>query len=131
MINGPTNEFGDERRNRRFKFVTEHHGEQARLFRSVYNEAARPRSCIKAFCLECNSWEEFCICNCSTTECPLWRFRPFQGKYPKPDRPLPTAHEQPGPLPPILSLKELLEQQERDRADGVPEHLQPQQDGFC
>jgi hypothetical protein len=74
----PDSEFSDPRRVRRFKQVLEHYPSRAGLFRKVYEGKASPRECIKAFCLECNGWEEAAIRDCPATACPIWRMRPYQ-----------------------------------------------------
>jgi len=76
---GPESEFSDPRRVRRFKQVMEHYPSRMGLFRKVYNGQASPRECIKAFCLECNGWEEAAIRDCTATACPIWQLRPYQG----------------------------------------------------
>jgi len=73
-------EFRDPRRVRRFKQVAEHYPSRMGLFRRVYQGKASPRECIKAFCLECNGWEEVAIGNCTATACPIWHLRPYQPK---------------------------------------------------
>ncbi len=74
----PESEFGDRHRVRRFKQVAEHYPSRMGLFRRVYHGQASPREAIKAFCLECNGWEEAAIRDCPSTACPIWRERPFQ-----------------------------------------------------
>ena len=74
----PVGEFGDHRRERRFKQVADHYPSRMGLFRKVYHGQASPRQCIKAFCLECNGWEEAAIRDCTATACPIWRLRPYQ-----------------------------------------------------
>ena len=74
----PVGEFGDPRRERRFKQVTEHYPSRMGLFRKVYQGQASPRQCIKAFCLECNGWEPDAIAKCTAPACPLWNLRPYQ-----------------------------------------------------
>ena len=74
----PVGEFGDSRRERRCKQVVEHYPSRMGLFRKVYHGQASPRQCIKAFCLECNGWEEAAIRDCTATACPIWRLRPYQ-----------------------------------------------------
>jgi hypothetical protein len=76
----PVGEFGDPRRERRFKQVTEHYPSRMGLFRKVYHGQASPRQCIKAFCLECNGWEEAAIRDCTATTCPIWGLRPYQAQ---------------------------------------------------
>ena len=74
----PVSEFSDPGRVRRFKQVVEHYPSRMGLFRRVYHGQASPRECIKAFCLECNGWEEAAIRVCGDRACPLWRLRPYQ-----------------------------------------------------
>ena len=74
----PESEFSDPGRVRRFKQVMEHYPSRMGLFRRVYHGQASPRECIKAFCLECNGWEEAAIRGCCDRACPLWRLRPYQ-----------------------------------------------------
>ena len=73
-------EFGDRHRVRRFKQVAEHYPSRMGLFRKVYHGQASPREAIKAFCLECNGWEEAAIRVCPSTACPIFKFRPYQVK---------------------------------------------------
>jgi len=68
----------DAKRVRRFKQVAEHYPGRMGQFRKVYKGQASPRECIKAFCLECNGWEEAAIRDCTATACPIWRLRPYQ-----------------------------------------------------
>jgi hypothetical protein len=79
-------EFGDPRRVRRFKQVAEHYPSRMGLFRKVYHGQASPRQCIKAFCLECNGWEEPAIRDCTATACPIWRLRPYQAATEKEEK---------------------------------------------
>jgi hypothetical protein len=37
-----------------------------------------PRSAIKAFCLECVSWQRAEVVRCTAQACPLWSYRPFR-----------------------------------------------------
>ena len=76
----PVGGFGDPRRDRRFAQVAEHYPSRMGLFRKVYQWQASPRQCIKAFCLECNGWEESAIRVCTATACPIWRLRPYQSQ---------------------------------------------------
>ena len=71
-------EFSDPRRVRRFAQVMEHYPSRMGLFRKVYRGKASPRQCIKAFCLECNGWEEAAIRGCTATACPIWGLRPYR-----------------------------------------------------
>jgi hypothetical protein len=79
------NELNDLRRVRRFKPVLEHYPKRATLFWRLYGGKTTPRGCIKAFCLECNGWEEAAIREGTATACPLWRLRPYQAKSWKPE----------------------------------------------
>ena len=81
----PENEFSDLRRVRRFKQVQEHYPSRMGLFRKVYNGQATPRECIKAFCLECNGWEEAAIRDCTATACPIYQLRPYQTEDQNPE----------------------------------------------
>ncbi len=54
----PVSQFGDLQQARRLRQVSEHYPSRLRLFRRVYAGQTSPRECIKAFCLECNGWEE-------------------------------------------------------------------------
>lgn len=74
------NELNDHRRVRRFKQVMEHYPKRTMLFWRVYQGQSSPRECIKAFCLECNGWEETAIRECLATACPIFKFRPYQFK---------------------------------------------------
>ena len=74
----PESEFRDPQRVRRFKQVMEHYPSRMGLFRRVYHGKASPRECIKAFCLECNGWEEAAIRECTARACPLYGLRPYQ-----------------------------------------------------
>ena len=70
----------DARRVRRFKQVLEHYPKRTALYWRVYIGKSSPRECIKAFCLECNGWDEGYIRGCTATACPLWQLRPYQRK---------------------------------------------------
>ena len=65
---------------RRFKQVLEHYPKRAALFWRVYQGQTSPRESIKAFCLECNGWDECAIRDCTATACPIWALRPYQKK---------------------------------------------------
>jgi hypothetical protein len=39
-----------------------------------------PRQAIKAQCLECQGFDRPSVASCTCVACPLWAFRPFQGK---------------------------------------------------
>jgi hypothetical protein len=123
----------DSKRDRRLKYITAQHPERANLFRQVYLGGAGPRRCIKAFCLECNGWEEDAIRHCNITVCPLWRHRPFQdpkvgGTAVEP------ALESEGPvlngLPPIQTMEEMEQQLEAMEERNEPAHFIPQRDGI-
>ena len=49
---------------------------------AVYLKAAcgisAPRSAIKAFCMMCVCWQRAEVTMCTSTACPLYRYRPFQ-----------------------------------------------------
>ena len=70
----------DRHRVRRFKQVLDHYPKRATLFWRLYGGKTTPRECIKAFCLECNGWEEAAIRHCPSTACPIFKFRPYQAK---------------------------------------------------
>ena len=74
----PVGQSGTPQQVRRLRQVLEHYPSRERLFRRVYAGQSSPRQCIKAFCLECNGWEEAAIRNCPSTACPLYRLRPYQ-----------------------------------------------------
>jgi hypothetical protein len=73
-------QFSDLARVRRLRQVSEYHPSRLKLFVRVYNGKATLSECIKAFCLECNGWDEGAIRDCASTACPLHRQRPFQKK---------------------------------------------------
>ncbi len=131
------NELNDHRRVRRFKQVLEHYPKRTMLFWRVYLGQSSPRECIKAFCLECNGWEEDAISHCTITVCPLWRHRPFQRKSPnatvdlRPTRVGPAGVVMnPNELPPIVDMGELMDQLEEQRKRNEPAHFIPQRDGI-
>ena len=74
----PVGQFGNLQQARRLRQVTEHHPKRLGLFLRVYRGQASPRECIKAFCLECNGWEEKAIQECCAPACPLYQLRPYQ-----------------------------------------------------
>ncbi|MFH1615831.1 MAG: hypothetical protein ABIG61_12210 [Planctomycetota bacterium] len=37
-----------------------------------------PRSAIKAFCIMCCGWQRGEVAQCTSWNCPLWAWRPFQ-----------------------------------------------------
>ena len=74
----PVSQSGDLQQARRLRQVSEHYPSRRRLLERVYAGQSSPRECIKAFCLECNGWEEAAIRDCTATACPIYRFRPFQ-----------------------------------------------------
>jgi len=49
------------------------------LARAFAGEAS-PRSAIKAACLSCVGYDRADISGCTSMHCPLWRYRPYQGK---------------------------------------------------
>jgi hypothetical protein len=53
-----------------------------RIHRANYDEAVSGKSrkaAIKAFCLECVCWQKEEVRLCTGLECPLYRYRPYQG----------------------------------------------------
>ncbi len=73
----------DPQQARRLRQVAEHYPSRLRLFKRLYAGQTSPRECIKAFCLECNGWEEAAIRECCAPACPLYRLRPYQGTIPR------------------------------------------------
>ena len=53
-----------------------------RIYKKNYLAAvagkASPKNAIKAFCLECQGWCRAEVAKCSTIECPLNLYRPYQ-----------------------------------------------------
>ena len=39
-----------------------------------------PRAAIRAFCAECQGFDRNGVATCTAYACPLWNFRPYQGK---------------------------------------------------
>ena len=74
----PVRPSGDPAQARRLRQVAEHHPSRLKLLQRVYACQTSPRECIKAFCLECNGYEEAAIRDCSAPACALYRFRPYQ-----------------------------------------------------
>lgn len=35
---------------------------------------------VKVFCICCTGFDRLAVANCQSTDCPLWAYRPFQGK---------------------------------------------------
>ena len=127
----------DPERADRLKHIAAYHPERSNLFRHAYRGESSPRQCIKAFCLECNGWEEDAISHCTITVCPLWRHRPFQRKSPtatvdlRPTRVGPAGVAMnPNELPPIVDMDELMDQLEEQRKRNEPAHFIPQRDGI-
>ena len=48
------------------------------VFARSYQGSASCRHAIKAACLQCCWMDTKAISECGATECPLWRFRPYQ-----------------------------------------------------
>jgi hypothetical protein len=46
----------------------------------AFQGLASPRQAIKAACLACTHFDRKEVGACPTEACPLWRYRPFQGK---------------------------------------------------
>ena len=122
----------DRAQERRVQYLTDYHPEWVKLFRHAYQGDSGPRACIKAFCLECNGWDEPAIAHCSCTVCQLWPHRPFQSQTKPGWVPL-VQPEAPaiGILPPIVTLDEMEAQLAQQRANHEPEHFTPRRDGFC
>ena len=76
----PGGQCDDLQQAKRLRQVSEHYPSRLGLFRRVYGGQTSPRDCIKAFCLECNGWEEAAIRDCCDKGCPLYRQRPYQKK---------------------------------------------------
>lgn len=76
-------EFDDPKRQRMLDQVSQDAPGKAGAFRRVYADRASPRQAIKAKCLECCWLDEKAIRECTATDCPLWRFRPYQIKHRK------------------------------------------------
>jgi hypothetical protein len=74
----PVGQSGEQQQARRLRQGAEHYPSRLRLFRRGYAGQTSPRESIKAFCLECNGWEEAAIRDCTARACPLFRFRPYQ-----------------------------------------------------
>ena len=74
----PVGPSGNQAQARRLRQVAEHHPSRLKLLQRVYAWQTSPRECIKAFCLECNGYEEAAIRGCSASGCALYRFRPYQ-----------------------------------------------------
>jgi hypothetical protein len=74
----PVGQSGDLQQARRLRQVAEHCPSRLWLLQRVYQGQTSPRECIKAFCLECNGWEEAAIRDCTAKACPLYRLRPYQ-----------------------------------------------------
>ncbi len=77
----PVGPSGDPAQTRRLRQVAEHHPSRLKLFQRVYAQQASPRERIKAFCLECNGFEENAIRGCGASACPLYDIRPYQRTY--------------------------------------------------
>lgn len=45
-----------------------------------FSGAASPRAAIKAMCLAWTGYERLAVQNCTGWSCPLWVYRPYQGK---------------------------------------------------
>ena len=73
-------EFSDAKRNRMMQAVSEDAPSRANVFRRAYAGQASPRQAIKAHCLECCWMEQSAITECTATGCPLWNYRPYQGR---------------------------------------------------
>ena len=50
------------------------------LFIAAWGGNCSPRQAIKAQCLECQGFDRSSITGCTSWACPLWAFRPFQGR---------------------------------------------------
>ena len=65
----------------RLRQVEEDAPSQLALFRRVLtHKTGSRRDAIKAFCLECVWMDKKAIRECTATACPLWHFRPYQGR---------------------------------------------------
>lgn len=47
---------------------------------AAYLGKPSPRGAIKAKCLECTGGQRQVVKECSALGCPLWRYRPYQGR---------------------------------------------------
>lgn len=76
----PTQADLDSKRARMLKAIETDAPSRAGLFRRVFSPTERvaPRTAIKAKCLECCWMDTIAIKECTASECPLWRFRPYQ-----------------------------------------------------
>ena len=75
---GSPSEFGDPKRDKVMRSISEDAPSKTGLFRRVFSGKASPRQAIKAQCLDCCGLSEEAIRDCASTQCPLWRFRPYQ-----------------------------------------------------
>jgi hypothetical protein len=51
------------------------------IYRNNYKKAMKGRNrtaAVKAFCLECVSWQRNEVKDCVSVECPLYLYRPFK-----------------------------------------------------
>ena len=49
-----------------------------RTYLTATRGKASPRVAVKAFCIECVTWNRAEVARCTDTACPLWMYRPFR-----------------------------------------------------
>ena len=67
---------------RQLQQVSQDAPSRLKLFQRVYAWQTSPMECIKAFCLQCNGYQEASIRGCNAPACALYRLRPYQRKAP-------------------------------------------------
>ena len=67
----------DPKRAALLKAIAEDHPRDLSFFRAAFEGKSRTNA-IKAKCLECCWLDHQAVRECAATECPLWKFRPYQ-----------------------------------------------------
>ena len=70
----------EQRESRVARVIAEAPESVKNTLREAFSGAASPRKAIKAMCLACVGYERDSVRNCTGYSCPLWKYRPFQGK---------------------------------------------------
>ena len=64
----------------KLKSIKEEYPTKYNLFKRANEGTASPREAIKVMCLECMWMDTKAIKECTATDCPLWKYRPFANK---------------------------------------------------
>lgn len=68
--------------------IAKRRADMPKAYRGIYDKAmggASKAAAIHAFCLECVGWDRNAVKRCMSTPCPLFPYRPYQGRHDAPD----------------------------------------------